>query len=77
MIESVRKTFVTLRAFQVNHTETIFRCGNLGNVEIFHRHKRVQLSQLAASGTGTPACASFRSSLTWKIPQTHGRTRSK
>ena len=35
MIESVRKAFVTLREFQVNHTETIFRCGNLGNVEIF------------------------------------------
>jgi hypothetical protein len=35
MIESVRKAFVTLLVFQVNHTETIFRCGNLGNVEIF------------------------------------------
>ena len=35
MIESVRKAFVTLRVFQVNHTGTIFRCGNLGNVEIF------------------------------------------
>jgi predicted ester cyclase len=35
MIESVRKAFVTLREFQVNDTGTIFRCGNLGNVEIF------------------------------------------
>ena len=35
MIESVRKAFVTLRVFPVNHTGTIFRCGNLGNVEIF------------------------------------------
>jgi hypothetical protein len=35
MIESVRKAFVTLRVFQVNHAGTIFRCGNLGNVEIF------------------------------------------
>jgi hypothetical protein len=35
VIESVRKAFVTLRVFPVNHTGTIFRCGNLGNVEIF------------------------------------------
>ena len=49
MIESVRKAFVTLLVFQVNHTETIFRCGNLGNVEIF------EPSCLLTVNNGVPA----------------------
>ena len=41
MIESVRKAVVTLPVHWVNYTKEIFRCGNLGNVEIFQeRHKR-------------------------------------
>lgn len=45
MIESVRKAFVTLRVFQVNHTGTIFRCGNLGNVEIFETSQALMAVQ--------------------------------
>jgi len=52
MIESVRKAFVTLGIFQVNHTETIFRCGNLGNVEIFETLQARYGSTMSAVSRG-------------------------